>query len=54
MVVAKRQRKGKSPENGTKESPRTGVRTSGEINTPAYWLAQFAQGRLMGEEKKHI
>lgn len=54
MVVAKTQRKGKSPENGTKENPRTGVRTSGEINTPAYWLAQFAQGRLRGEEEKHI
>ena len=42
MVVAKRQRKGKARENGTKENPRTGVRISGETNTPASWLAQFA------------
>ena len=40
--VAKRQRKGKAPENGTKENPQTGVRTSGEKNTPPAWLAQFA------------
>ena len=34
------------------------MRTSGETNTPASWLAQFAQGRLRSgwgeEEKKHI
>ena len=34
MAVAKRQRKGKALENGTKENPGTGVRTSGETNTP--------------------
>ena len=34
MVVTKRQRKGKACENGTKENPRTGVRTSGERNSP--------------------
>ena len=34
MVVAKRQRKGKAHENGTKGNPRTRVRTSGETNMP--------------------
>ena len=42
MVVAKRQRKGKTHENETKENPWTGVRTSGETNTPPSWPAQFA------------
>ena len=32
IVVAKRQRKGKAHENGTKENLRTRVRTSGETN----------------------
>ena len=36
MVMAKRQRKGKARENGIKENPRTGVRTSDETNmTPS-------------------
>ena len=52
MAVAKRQRKGKACENGAKENPQIGVRTSGETNTPPSWLAQFAQGRLSGEETK--
>ena len=34
IVVAKRQRKGKAHENGTKENLRTRVRTSGETNSP--------------------
>jgi len=42
MVMAKRQRKRKTCENGTKEDMWTGVRTSGETNTPLSWLAQFA------------
>ena len=46
MAVAKRQRKGKACENGAKENPQIGVRTSGETNTPPSWLAQFAEGRL--------
>ena len=50
MAVVKRQRKGKALENGTKETPGTGVRTSGETNTPASWLGQFAQGSLVGGE----
>ena len=54
MVMAKRQRKRKTCENGTKEDMWTGVRTSGETNTPLSWLAQFAQGRLIGEETKNI
>ena len=54
MVVAKRQRKRKAQENGTKENPRTEVRTSGEANTPPSWLAQFAQGKLSREETKLI
>ena len=46
IAVAKRQRRKKSCENGAKENPWTGVRTSGETNTPPSWLAQFAEGRL--------
>ena len=42
MAVAKRQREGKALENGTKENPGTGVRTSGETNTPPSWLGQSA------------
>ena len=34
MAVAKRQRKEKARENRTKEVRRTGVRTSGETNSP--------------------
>ena len=33
-AVAKRQRKEKACENGTKENLRTGVRTSGETKSP--------------------
>ena len=36
------QRKGKALENGTKENPGTGVRTSGQTNMPPSWLGQFA------------
>ena len=35
MAVAKRQRKEKACKNGTKENPRTKVRTSGETNSPS-------------------
>ena len=42
MVVAKRQRKGKARENGTKGNPRTRVRASDETNMPPLWIAQFA------------
>ena len=35
-MVAKRQRKGKACKNGTKENPRTGVRTSGEHHAPFF------------------
>ena len=34
MAVAKRQRKENARKNGTKENLRTGVRTSGERNSP--------------------
>jgi len=34
MAVAKRQRKGKTHKNGTKENLRSIVRTSGETNSP--------------------
>ena len=44
MAVAKRQRKEKACENGTKENLRTRVKTSGE-KQPS-WLAQFTLGRL--------
>ena len=42
MVVAKRKRKVKAWENGTKENQRTRVRTLGETNMPPSWLAHFA------------
>ena len=42
MAVAKRQRKEKVCKSGTEGNPWRGVRTSGERNTPPYWLAQFA------------
>lgn len=42
MAVAKRQRKEKVRESGTEGNLWTGVRTSGETNTPPSWLAQFA------------
>ena len=45
-MMAKRQIKGKAHKNGTKENLWTGVRISGETNTPPSWLAQFALGRL--------
>ena len=46
---AKRQRKEKTCKNGTKGNPCTSVRT-GETNDPPSWVAQFAYGRLRGEE----
>ena len=48
MVVAKRQRKGKAQENGTKENPQTEVRTSGEANTPPSWLVITCIGQAQG------
>ena len=41
MVVAKRQRNGKAPENGIKGNPRTGMRTSDETSRPSFWPVQF-------------
>ena len=46
MAVAKRQRKEKACENGTKENPRTGVKTSGEtalLASPIY-IGQAQEG----------
>ena len=51
MVVAKRQRKEKACENGTKENPRTGVKTSGET---ALLASPIDIGQAQGEEKTHI
>jgi len=42
MVMAKRQRKGKACENGTKENLWNGVITSGKINTGHSRLSQLA------------
>ena len=50
MVVAKRQRKEKSHKNGTKENPKTRVRTSGETKTLLAILIH--KGQAKGEEKK--
>ena len=51
MVVAKRQRKRKAHKNGTKQNPRTGVRTSGETNLHRPNLHRQAQG---GEERRQM
>ena len=51
-MVAKRQRKGKALENGTKENPWTGVRTSDETNTPPSWLAQLHRAGSAGRRQK--
>ena len=51
MVVAKRQRKGKAPENGTKENPQTRVRTSDETNTHPSWPAQVAYKYSAGSRR---
>ena len=52
MAVAQRQRKEKACENGTKENPRTRLRTSGEktalLASPVYI------GQAQEEETKHI
>ena len=56
MAVAKRQRKRKVHENGTKENLRNGVRTSGEASSaPTPFLASpICIGQAQGEEIKHI
>ena len=51
MVVAKRQRKGKAPENGTKENPRTRVRT--QVKQTALLAGPIYTGQAQGEETKH-
>jgi len=54
MVVAITQRRRKACKNEAKENPWTGVRISGETNTPPSWLAQFVQGRLRAGEETNI
>ena len=49
--MAKGQRKEKAHENRTKEGLRTGVRTSGEANSPLASPIYIVQAH--GEEKKH-
>ena len=51
MVVAKRQRKGKALENGTKEYPGTGVRTLDATNTPPSWLAHLHRAGSAGRRQ---
>ena len=51
MVMAKRQRKEKARENGTKENLRTIVRTSGET---AMLATPIQTGQAQGEDAKHI
>ena len=54
MAVAKRQRKGKACENGTKENPGTKVRPSGETNTPpSCGQPNLHRAGSVGEETKH-
>ena len=50
MVVAKRQRKEKACESGTKENPRTRVRTSDETNSPPSQPNLHRAGSRWGEE----
>ena len=52
MAVAKRQRKEKARENGTKD-PQTGVITLRETKMSPSWPAQFASGSRE-EGDKHI
>ena len=52
MVVAKRQRKGKAHEDGTKENLRTGVRNSGKQT--ALLASPIYIGQAQGEETKYI
>ena len=50
MAVAQRQRMEKACENGTKENPRTRLRTSGEKT--ALLAIPIYIGQAQGEEKK--
>ena len=50
-MVAKRQRKEKACEKGTKDNLRTGVRTSGDAT--ALLASPVYPGQAQGEEKKH-
>ena len=50
MSMAKRQRKEKACENGTKENPRTRVRTLGETNSPPSSSNLHRAGSMSGEE----
>ena len=52
MAVAKRQRKEKACKNGTKENPRTRVRTSGETNSPPGQPNLHMAGSGEGGKKK--
>ena len=52
MAVAKRQRKGKAHENGTKENPKMGMRTSGETNSPPGQPLYI--GQAQGEDAAYI
>ena len=45
MVVAKRQRKGKTHKNGTKENPWTSVRTSGETKHATFLASPICIGQ---------
>ena len=45
MVVAKRQRKGKTHKNGTKENPWTSVRTSGETKHATFLASPIFTGQ---------
>ena len=51
MMVAKRQRKEKAHKNGTKENPRTGVRT--QVKQTALLANPIYTGQAQGEEAKH-
>ena len=55
MVVTKRQRKGKVRKNGTQETSRTRVRTSGETDSLPGWpsLHTADSGRAV-EDTKHV
>ena len=53
MAMAKRQRRGKVPENGIKENPRTQVRTSGETNSPPGQPNLHRAGSIRGGDKMY-
>ena len=52
MVVAKRQKRKKARESGTRENPWTGVRTSGETNMRLFGHPNLHRAGSRGGERR--